>query len=305
MLQYENYKLEFCSFTYRMNFHIQTIGADEYPAGLLEIPDIPEQLFYVGEPLKKDGLYLSVVGSRTHTSYGADACDKLIRGLAGSGIIIVSGLALGIDSVAHRSAIKAGLKTVAFPGSGLSEKVLYPATNLSLAKEILANGGTLVSEFESSFKATTWSFPRRNRLIAGIARAVLIIEAADKSGTLITARLALDYNREVLAVPGPITSPISLGTNLLIKQGAIPITRSEDILEAFGLASSETVEQKELELQNLTEEEKEIMEFLPEPRSRDTMCESFDKPVSELNSLLSAMEIKGLINEEYGEIRRI
>ena len=201
--------------------------------------------------------------------------------------------------------MKAGLKTIAFPGSGLSERALYPATNLSLAKEILASGGSLVSEFEPAFKATQWSFPRRNRIIAGIAHATLIIEAADKSGTLITARLALDYNREVLAVPGPINSPTSLGTNLLIKQGATPITRSEDILEVFGLKQESLFDEAENELGNLSKEEKEIWEFIVEPQSRDTIIDASGKPIQEINSLLSAMEIKGLIKEELGEIRRV
>ena len=288
-----------------MDVQIKKIQPNDFPEKLLEIPDVPKHLYCVGAPLKKDALYLSVVGSRTHTSYGADVCDSLIRGLAGSDILIVSGLALGIDSVAHRSAIKAGLKTIAFPGSGLSEKVLYPATNLSLAKEILASGGTLVSEFESSFKATPWSFPRRNRLIAGIAHAVLIIEAADKSGTLITARLALDYNREILAVPGPITSPTSLGANLLIKQGATPITRSEDILKVFGLKQEKLFDYRLDEEKNMTEDEKIIWQFISEPQSRDAIIELGDKSVEEINSILSVMEIKGLIKEEFGEIRRV
>lgn len=287
-----------------MDFSIYSIGKEDYPSGLLEIPEPPDALYIVGAPLPKDGMYLSVVGSRTHTSYGAEACDRLIRGLAGSGILIVSGLALGIDSVAHRSALKAGLKTVAILGSGLSEKVLYPASNLSLAKEILKEGGTLVSEYDPSFRATTWSFPTRNRLVAGIAHATLIIEAADKSGTLITAHLALDYNKELLAVPGPITSQTSLGPNLLIKQGATPITRSEDILEVFGLASKSRVDEAITELQNLSEKEKILLEFLIEPQSRDTISGSLDMPLTELNVLLSTLEIKGLIKEEFGEFRR-
>ncbi len=284
---------------------IKKMYAESYPPGLLEIPDVPVLLNVAGAPLPKDGKYLAVVGSRTHTRYGGDACDKLIRGLAGSGIIIVSGLALGIDSVAHRSAIKAGLRTVAFPGSGLGEEALYPSTNLALAKEILASGGTLVSEYASNHKSEQWMFPRRNRLMSGIAQAVLVIEAASKSGTLITARLALDYNREVLAVPGPINSSTSFGTNLLIRQGATPVTRSEDILEVFGIKPEDVPSEKEIELANLTEPEKEIMQALSESMPRDELGEVLDLPVHELNSLLSVMEIKGLIKEEFGHIRRL
>ena len=221
-----------------MHFVIEKIGLGDYPEELKQIPDVPESLYIVGTPLTKDALYLAVVGSRSYTTYGKDVCEKLIAGLAGSGIVIVSGLALGTDTNAHRAAMRAGLKTVAFPGSGLGEKVLYPSTNLSLAKEILANGGTLISELPATTRAADWTFPRRNRLMAGLCKATLVIEAADKSGTLITARLALDYNREVLAVPGPITSDTSFGPNRLIRQGATTITCSEDILEVFGLQSS-------------------------------------------------------------------
>lgn len=287
-----------------MELKIQKINRDLFPTGLLEIPDVPELLHVVGAPLDTDALYLSVVGSRTHTSYGRDACDKLIKGLAGSNIVIVSGLALGIDSIAHRAAMSAGLKTVAFPGSGLSERAIYPATNLGLAKEILATGGTLVSEFEPDFRATQWSFPRRNRLVAGIAHAVLVVEAPAKSGALITARLALDYNRDVLSVPGPITSLTSFGTNLLLRQGATPILTSDDILEVFGLTRDQRIAQKE-EVENCSPEEKNILEILLEPCSRDELIETLDGKPSEVNTLLSIMEIKGLIKEELGEIRRV
>ncbi len=288
-----------------MDFHIRTIGRDEFPPGLLEIPDIPKSLYIVGAPLDTDAKYLAVVGSRTNTTYGADACDMLIRGLAGSGIIIVSGLALGIDSVAHRSALKAGLKTVAFPGSGLSERAIYPATNLSLAKEILAAGGSLVSEFEPNAKAQDFFFPMRNRLMAGIAQAVLVIEAADKSGTLITAHLALDYSRELLAVPGPITSPTSLGTNLLIKQGATPVSRSADILEAFGIKQAELFDEREQSVKHLSPDEQLIWNLLIEPLSRDEIITRSGLPTHQANSILSSLEIKNLIQETYGHVRRL
>ena len=287
-----------------MHFVIEKIGLGDYPEGLKQIPDVPESLYIVGTPLTKDALYLAVVGSRSYTTYGKDVCEKLIAGLAGSGIVIVSGLALGTDTNAHRAAMRAGLKTVAFPGSGLGEKVLYPSTNLSLAKEILANGGTLISELPATTRAADWTFPRRNRLMAGLCKATLVIEAADKSGTLITARLALDYNREVLAVPGPITSDTSFGPNRLIRQGATTITCSEDILEVFVLQCSAAGEARRALPLDLSLEEKQILELLTEPRSRDSILQEFDTPISELNSILSMMEIKGIIKEEFGEIRK-
>lgn len=266
---------------------------------------MPSALYRVGAPLEKDARYLCVVGSRSHSSYGADACDKLIQGLRGTGIVIVSGLALGIDSVAHRSALKAGLKTVAFPGSGLSEEALAPATNVSLAKEILVAGGTLVSEYPPHAASYPYMFPARNRLMAGISQAVLVIEAAEKSGTLITARLALDYNREVMAVPGNITNPNALGPNLLIKQGAKVITRSEDIREAFGLTQDTLLSEKDFEIAALSTAERSLYDLLIEPLARDDIAPPEGLSVSEVNTLLSAMELKGLIKEECGEIRRI
>ena len=287
----------------RANFTIRKIPKEELPPQLLEIPQPPEFLYAVGAPLEHDAQYLAVVGARKYSPYGADACEQLILGLAESGIVIVSGLARGIDSIAHRAALKAGLKTVAFPGSGLGESYIYPAITLSLAKEILLAGGTLVSEFEPNQESRDWFFPQRNRLMAGIGKAVLVIEAADKSGTLITARMALDYNRDVLAVPGPITSLTSWGPNRLIRQGAVPITCSEDILEAFGRSGATAPLQKELPI-DLTDDERQVLALLSEPKSRDDIIGTFDVPAHEMNVLLSVMEIKGLILEEFGEVRR-
>ena len=288
----------------RVNFTIRSVPLAELPPQLAEVPQPPESLYVLGADLPTDGKYLAVVGSRAHSRYGADACAKLIRGLAGSGILIVSGLALGIDSVAHRSALKAGLRTVAFPGSGLAERAIAPRTNLSLAKEILAAGGTLVSEFAPQEPSQDWFFPKRNRLMAGIAQAVLIVEAADKSGTLITARMALDYNREVLAVPGSILSDTSWGPNRLIRQGAVPISCADDILEVFGLAREKSPSQKTLPI-DLSDNERQVLEFLSEPRTRDDILDTFDIPAHEMNVLLSVLEIKGLIKEEYGGVRKI
>lgn len=287
-----------------MDFRITKIERRDFPNQLLEIPQIPESLFILGAPLDKNVFYLCIVGSRNNTSYGKDVCEKLIAGLAGYPIVIVSGLALGIDSIAHKMALKYGLKTIAFPGSGLSEKVLYPRSNVNLAKEILANNGSLVSEFEPDFKATEWSFPSRNRLMAGISNAVLIVEAKEKSGTLITARMALDYNREVFAVPGSIISENSIGPNNLIREGATPVFTSEHILEFFGLLDKTSHKPLSLPL-DLTDDEVAILELLDEPKTRDDIIREFETSAHEINIILSAMELKGLIREEFGEIRKI
>lgn len=276
---------------------------DEWPEGLHEIPQPPEKLFIVGDFPKEKLIYLVVVGSRKCTSYGKETCEKLIAGLKGYPIAIISGFAIGLDSVAHKAAMKNGLKTIVFPGSGLSEKVIYPKTNAFMMREVMQSGGCLISEFEPDFKATQWSFSMRNRLMAGLAKAVLIIEAEEKSGTLITARLATEYNKDVLAVPGSIYSPNSKGTNKLIRQGATPITGVEDLLEALGFEKEQEEEKQQKLFEDLSKEEKKIIETLREPMPKDELIRALKMSTPEANAILSVMEIKGLIKEELGEIR--
>lgn len=282
---------------------MRLLDENEIPKQLQEIPEPPKKLYIEGTLPDKGSIYLTVVGSRRITSYGREVIEKLFAGLKGYPIIIVSGLALGTDAYAHEMALKYGLTTVAFPGSGIDPRVIAPSTNRLLAKRIVEAGGCLISEFEPMQPAGLWTFPRRNRLMTGLARAVLITEAQDKSGTLITARLAVDYNRDVLVVPGSIFSQTSIGTNSLLRLGATPITKSEDIVEALGFSIDKS-EQINREVKDCSPEEKEILEILIEPMSRDDLVRMIDKSVSEANSLLSIMEIKGLIKEEYGEIRR-
>ena len=189
-----------------MGYNIRKLSEDEFPPRLLEIPEPPEHLWLAGAPLSQETVHLAVVGSRKYSAYGKEACETIIAGLSGYDITIVSGLAIGIDTIAHESALSAGLRTIAVPGSGLDVKILYPRQNVRLAERILNEGGTLLSEFEPGFKATPYSFPMRNRIMAGLAQATLVVEAGEKSGTLITARLATDYNRDVLAIPGSMFS---------------------------------------------------------------------------------------------------
>ncbi len=279
------------------------LEGEKIPAPLLEIPEPPEQLWLEGRlPPPSEYRYLTVVGSRKFSNYGREVGEKLITGLSGQPIVIVSGLALGIDTIAHRAALAARLPTVAFPGSGLDREVLHPRSNCRLADEIVEAGGALVSEFPPTYPAGLHTFPRRNRLMAGLARAVLIIEAGDKSGTLITARLALDYNRDVLAVPGSIFGSGSQGTNKLIRQGATPITSSDDILEALGFDRSD-IAQPKLNLSDLSANERQVVEIITlEPLPRDELIRALGLPTSVANSLLGIMEIKGLIKELGGEV---
>ncbi len=281
---------------------IQKLLKEKIPKALLEIPQPPKSLYLWGELPPEDTICLAVVGSRKATSYGKDVVKKLISGLKGYPIAIVSGLAVGIDALSHEAALDAGLIAVAFPGSGISEASLSYNPNIRLMKRIVESGGCLISEFEPDIKAAYYTFPMRNRLVAGLSKASLIIEAQEKSGTLITARMALDYNREVLAVPGQINSDFSKGTNRLIRQGATPITCSDDILEALGFKVDKESKQQSLFEDALPQEQK-ILKLLTQPLPRDELIRAMKMATGEANATLSVMEIKGLIKEELGEIR--
>mgnify|MGYP001575377984 FL=1 len=275
----------------------------DFPALLKQIPDQPELLYMEGELPPEDAIYLAVVGARRFTTYGKEACEKIIGGLNNKirQFVIVSGLAIGIDGIAHKAALKSGLKTIAIPGSGLDDKVLHPSSNRKLSKEIVESGGCLISELDWEMPAGMHTFPSRNRIIAGISHATLVIEAGEKSGTLITADLATQYNRDVFAVPGSIFSQNSIGTNRLIKAGAALITSAEDIFDAFGLPR----EKENLKL-NLALEpnEEKIYSLLAEPTGRDELIRKTGLPPAKANSVISMMVLNGLIKESGGEIFR-
>lgn len=278
--------------------HIQPKAKTLYIEGDLPDHDIP---------------HLCVVGSRRYTPYGKEVCEMLIEGLRGYPVVIVSGLALGIDGIAHRAALKAGLKTIAVPGSGLDRKILYPAAHLNLAEEILAidkdgkTRGALVSEYHPLHKAEPWSFPQRNRIMAGLCHATLIIEAEKKSGTRITARLALDYNREVLAVPHSIFSSGGSLPHELLKEGATPICCAKDILEALKIDVREEENVSEASrsaFPTFSENEEVVVALLFEGLDRATLLNRLvaekGMRVNEASVLISMMEIEGKIAERAG-----
>ena len=211
--------------------HILTLADSGYPQALLEIPDPPSLLYVRGNPalLQKRGL--AVVGSRNATPQGLQTAETFARALAGKGFSIISGLALGIDAAAHRGALAADGETIAVIGTGADR--VYPARNKELAVAI-AERGAIVSEFPLGTPAVAANFPRRNRIISGLSRGVLVVEAAPESGSLITARLAAEQGREVFAIPGSIHSPVARGCHKLIKQGAKLVETAQDILEEFG-----------------------------------------------------------------------
>jgi len=278
---------------------LRQLARDEFPSLLTEIADPPEVLYVRGNLPEPSLTYLTVIGSRSASAYAREALTQIIHGLRGLPIVIVSGLALGIDTVAHRAALDAGLTTIAIPGSGLLPDVLYPRMNIRLAEEIVNAGGALLSEFAPDFKATPWSFPKRNRIMAGLSHATFVVEGARKSGTLITARLAMEYNRDVLALPGPITHTQSAGPHYLIQEGAALVTDAKDVASALDVQFSEEKSSD----QELTPNEICIWnEVTRESLDRDALTERISLSISEMNATLSVMELKGLITISGGII---
>jgi len=200
---------------------------DEYPVQLRGVPEAPESLYVRGALAREDALAVAVVGSRLATEYGVGVAEGLGAALAARGITVVSGLARGIDSAAHRGALRVGGRTIAVLGSGAD--VIYPPENRRLAARIEA-GGAVVSQFAPGTPPLAHHFPLRNRVIAGLSLGVVVVEAAERSGALITARLAAEFGREVMAVPGPVTSPASRGAHALIRDGAALVERGEDVI---------------------------------------------------------------------------
>ena len=267
----------------------------DFPFLLKQINDPPEKIYVKGSLPNKDSKILAVVGARKNSEYGSIVCEKIIRGLKGYNICIVSGLALGIDSIAHRIALECGIQTIAFPGSGLNDDVLYPRNHSALAEEILNRGGGLSSEFENNQVGAYWTFPKRNRLMAGISHATLIIEAELQSGTLITSKLASEYNRDVGVVPGSILSSLSDGPNMLLRLGAIPIRNSEDVLEMLGIKYiNENNKQNVLPL-DLTDNEKKIYEIKSRGiQNIENIIEQSGLNIVDFNIAMTGLEMKGL-----------
>jgi len=218
-----------------------TLYDEDYPHLLKEIYNPPYLLYYKGAKPVKDEFSLGIVGTRKASSYGQQVTPEIVGDLTQNGITIVSGLALGIDGLAHQTAYKTGGKTIAVLGSGLDKQNIYPSQHRFLAQKIIEAEGTLISEFPYGTLPLKFNFPYRNRIISGLSLGILVIEAGETSGALITARYALEQNREVFAVPGSIYSQNSLGSNNLIKMGAHAITSASDILDALNLSSATTI----------------------------------------------------------------
>jgi len=260
-----------------------------YPELLREIPDRPQEIFCRGNiDLLNTGPSVAIVGSRKATDYGLKYAKKIAFELAESGIVIISGLALGIDAEAHRGALEAGGRTIAVLGCAIDE--IYPAQNQSLGDKILKSDNLIISEYAPKAITYKTNFPQRNRIIAGLSRAAVIIEAAERSGALITALLALDYNREVFALPGNVDRINSKGTNYFIKKGANCLTGSDDILEFLGMTKKNRVRG------NLSAQETKIVEILgKETADFDGILRRGEFDAHGLNVMLMNMEIKGIV----------
>jgi DNA processing protein len=263
-----------------------------YPARLKEIHDYPPVIYVKGTLLPQDEWCLGVVGTRRATAYGRQVTEEIVSDLARSGITIVSGLAKGIDSVAHRSAVEAGGRSIAVFACGLD--TVYPVENTALARRI-SEQGALLSEHPLGVRPKPEYFPRRNRILSGLGLGVLVVEAGSSSGALITANLALEQNREVLAVPGSILSANSRGTNRLIQAGAKLVCDYGDILEELNLgAAAQQMEMKQL-LPETDTEAVLLGQLSAEPTHVDEVCRGSGLPVSAVSGTLAMMELKGLV----------
>jgi len=286
---------------------IQTIkkSSRNYPEILKEISDAPKQLYVRGNLPKDHNLNFAIVGTRAASDYGRTLTFKIAKELAELGFNIVSGLALGIDTQAHLGALEGKGRTTAVMGSAIDDNSIYPSENLNLVKKIISSGGAIISEYEPGTKSEIWFFPERNRIISGLSRGVLVVEAPEKSGALITARVALEQNREVFAIPGSIFSKNSIGTNNLIKSGAKMVTTVDDILEELNLTELKT-EKRIGKEENLTEEEKIILKIIEkEPIHTDKICKISKMAAGQVLSIISVLEIKGIIKNIGGKFTQI
>ncbi len=269
-----------------------TIFDENYPKLLKQIYDLPTVIYYKGE-MRAEEKAIAVVGTRKITGYGRAVTEEFVKGLVEAGLTIVSGLARGVDSEAHLATIRAGGRTIAVLGGGL--KNIYPPENRSLAERIIENGGLVLSEFPPDYPSMPGNFPARNRIISGLSQGVLVVEAAEDSGSLITARLALEQGREVFAVPGPITSTLSKGPIDLIKEGARVVMNAEEILEELGINKVKSSKLK-VQSNNLSEEEKKVLEILGNEQLHiDEICRNLNLSAGEISGTLLKMEISGLV----------
>lgn len=271
----------------------------DYPLYLKEIPAPPPVLYMHGRLDEQDQVAVAIVGTRRLTSYGRQMTHELTAGLVRQGVTIVSGLARGIDAIAHRTALELGGRTIAVLGSGLAQ--IYPPENRNIVKQILAQDqGAVISEYELNTKPQAKNFPPRNRIISGLSLGTIVVEGDVKSGAMITAKFALEQNREVFAVPGNVTSPASKGPNSLIQQGAKLVTSVEDVLEELDFVQKVEQAAVQMALPMSAEEAALLPHLSQEPVHIDEICRESDLPAAKVSSTLTLMELKGLVQNVGG-----
>ncbi len=284
------------------NFELIKISDKSYPFLLKEIVTPPELLYVKGQFEPRDKNAVAIVGARVATSEGLKTAYDLAFQLAQAGVTIISGLAQGIDTEAHRGALDAGGRTIAVLGTGVD--IIYPTSNIKLAKRIIEEKlGAVISEFAPGTPAYPSNFPQRNRIISGLSRGTVVVEAREKSGALITANFALEQNRDVFAVPGPIGRPTSYGPNRLIKEGAKIVTGVSDIMEELGfrIATSDK-RQVTSKFDNIAGDELKIATMLAdEPKTAEELIQESKIAASQINALISMLEIKGVIQKIGGK----
>lgn len=280
-----------------MNYGKVSIGEPGYPLLLPLISDPPKQLYYIGDLGLASMRCVSVVGSRKTTEYGRWASFTLAQRLADHGIVVVSGLAAGIDACGHAGALKGSGKTIAVLGCGIDR--CYPTTNQKL-KEQIACTGLILSEYPPGTPAAKYTFPRRNRIISGISEATVVAAAGLHSGSLITAEFAVEQGRTVYTLPGNINNVYHLGSNKLIKDGAIPLVVLDDLLEELGIRPIE----RDKAIMNLSSDEKALVEQINREGERtvDQLCQCLAKPPSHVNGLVTVLEMKGILRTSMGKI---
>lgn len=276
----------------RYNVNVVSIDHPDYPPRLREIYDYPPLLYVRGKLVAEDECAVGVVGTRRPSVYGKQVAEELTTDLARRGITIISGLAAGVDSIAHRAALQAGGRTIAVAGCGLD--IVYPSSHVALARQIMAQGA-LVSEFPLGTKPKAEHFPQRNRIISGMSLGIVVVEAGERSGALLTANRALEQNREIFAVPGSIYSPNSRGTNRLIQEGAKLAANYADILEELNL--NMVAHQMELKEPIVaTDTEAQLLGHLSKEAIHvDELCRSSGLPAATVTGTLAMLELKGLV----------
>lgn len=278
-----------------------SIEDKNYPRILKKIPDPPKTLYIRGE-LNPDEICFGVVGTRKFSTYGKQAALEIAGDLAEAGITVASGLAPGIDTFAHLATIERKKRTIAVLGTGIDEKTIYPQSNLKLAKQIVESGGCLISEYPPGTPGLKGNFPQRNRIISGLSLGIVVIEAKEKSGALITASYAFKQSRKVFAVPGSIYSFNSRGPHILLKRGAKLAVRAEDILKELNLPGKG----KKKELKGDSKEENLILKMLNEEAlDIEKIIKETKLATATVNSILTILEIKGRIRNLGGNIYAI